>query len=507
MASQPPNDQQPGPSREAGGDPTDRFNERLSPDAQPTQPIAVPRSAAAPDPVADRDRLATLRRLSPTELAVLRHRCSGATTAQIATHLGIPQADARAHVGNLLDKLGITYGREGTSLSRLTAYCPLVSQLGASAGNSGEPLRPPAGQLSQRAVELTDADDLALVSQQGGPPPPPAGGTTGDGGQRWIIGGVLAFVLVAALLALLFFWDDDDDGDDTAADEQATEQAATATALAVVEPTATVEEATETPEPEPEPTATDEPATETPEPDEEEEKETEVAATETAEAEPEPTETEVAATETPAATEPTATATPDKPSPTPTEPKPEPTPDDSQLAYEADWSSGNDGWNLSAGWAIENGNLVTSGDASPLLSPFEPQSPNYAVEIEMIVTNLNTCDERAGVFARITEAANQPDDGLVGYAGTACDDEWHIDAVLEDDLESLASGDRTLTSGSHTYRIEVAGEQIRFYIDDAFVGSATDDRWTEAGGTGIFVEGTVDVTISAFRVFTLPNNP
>jgi cell division septation protein DedD len=352
-----------------------------------------------------------------------------------------------------------------------------------------------------------DAQPTQPIATPPGTPPP----GDNDGRQRWIIGGVLAFVLAAALLALLLFREDDDNGDDTEAEEQATEEVATETAMAAVEPTATVVELTATPEPEP--TETEVQATEAPEPDEEEE--TEVAATETAEAKPEPTETEIAPTETAEAAKPTATKTPEKaeptqepkptgePKPTATEEEPEPTPDDSDLAYEADWSSGSNGWNLTGGWAIENGQLTTTGNAAPLLAPFEPQRANYAVEMTMTITGLNGCDERVGVFARVTQSGKVP----VGYAANVCDDEWHIDAVLADDRDSLANGDRPLESGSHDYRIEVAGERIRLYIDDEFIGAAADNRWNEAGRAGIYVDGDVQVTVSAFRVFLLTENP
>ncbi|HEX5165585.1 MAG TPA: hypothetical protein VFV93_09330 [Thermomicrobiales bacterium] len=360
----------------------------------------------------------------------------------------------------------------------------------------------PAGEDIAPDAQPTQPLATPPSTPPGAPPP-----SDNDGRQRWIIGGVLAFVLVAALLALLLFRDDDD-GDDTEAEEQATEEVATETAMAAIEPTATVVEPTATSEPEP--TETEVQATETPEPDDEE---TEVAATETAEAEPEPTETKTAPTETAEAAEPTATKTPEEakpteePKPTATEEEPEPTPDDSDLAYEADWSTGNNGWVLTSGWAIENGNLVTSGNAAPLTAPFESQRADYAVEMTMTVTDLDDCDARVGVFARVTDAAGPSGTVHVGYPASVCDDAWHIDSVLADDRDSLASGDRPLASGSHDYRIEVAGERIRLYIDDEFVGAATDNRWTEAGRGGIYVDGDAQVQISAFRIFLLSDTP
>lgn len=487
------------PPHPSSGNGQDRPDAAATPDSQPTQPVPVSHAKLPTETPGDAERLSLLRSLSATELAILRHRCAGATTSQIAAQLGLSHDDARAHVGNVLDKLGVTHGRAGTSLSRLAAFCPLLSQVDATAGSGAQLAVPPTGRPSRRAAELTDADDAALLSQHGGAPPP-----GDDGRQRWIIGGVLAFVLIAALVALLMFIDDENGDDVNDADITPTTEEATATAVAVIPATATTEAPTATPEPEP--TATDVPATETPEPVDEEG--TAVAATETAAAQPEPTATDVPPTETPTPVAPTATATVATPEPTPTVPAPTPPPAAGTLAYEADWSTGDDGWDLTDGWAIQGGNLVTtSAAAEPLLSPFDVQQADYAVEIEMVITNLNNCDERAGVFARITEGSTPAGAVLVGYAGSVCDDEWHIESVLEDDRESLADGARPLATGSHVYRLEVAGQRIRLFIDNTFVGEATDDRWDETGGAGIYIDGDLNISVTAFRVYTLTGQP
>lgn len=495
------------PDPDAGDDRLDRTdtNDAVPSDAQPTRALPTTPSAAAsaptPNPMGEGERMAVLRRLSATELAVLRLRCSGATTLQISHQLGIPHADAQAHAGNLLDKLGVTYGREGTSLSRLSSFCPLTGQLGASAGSGGIPVEPPVGLPSQRAEELTFADDEALRMQQGGPPAGPPVPPAGDGGQRWIIGGILALALVAGLVALLFLLTGDDDGDDdTTAELEATAESATYTAGAGVEPTEPGEELTATAEPEP--TEAEDTPTETPEP---EPTATEVEATETPE--PEATATEVEPTQTP---EPTVTPTPTptktataESEPTATSAPAPPGPSDGALAYEADWSDDSDGWNLTEGWTINGGELVADGaSADPLLAPFQPGQANYAVEVEMAVTGINNCNKLVGVFARITEEPGDDDD-LMGFAGNVCANEWRIDAVEADDLDTIESGERNMATGQHVYRLEVSGERIRLFIDNAFVGEANDGRFAGAGGVGIFLEGDADITVRSFKVFTI----
>src|SRR5690606_27659356 len=134
--------------------------------------------------------------------------------------------------------------------------------------------------------------------------------------------------------------------------------------------------------------------------------------------------------------------------------------------FAADWSEGPGEWELTAGWTVEDGMLIGEGDdADPILAPFEPDEPDYAVEVVMTVENVDDCDQPIGLFVRVTPQG-QGDDGeyLGGYVGAVCEDEWRISFVDEDqdDLEVLASGDfeLDLEDQPHTYRIEVVGDVI-----------------------------------------------
>jgi DNA-binding CsgD family transcriptional regulator len=470
-----------------------------TPDAQATQPIAYPPRPATPpvssagEPVDTAAQLELLRRLTPSELTILRLRCSGTTTQEISGALGITPAAASAHLGNIYDKLGITYGADSTASGRLLPFCSALNQPGAPVvppvvSFNRDP-NAPAEQPSQRAVQLVAADEAALLAQQPATTPPPSGNKSRSG---WVAGGILAGVILLALIVFAIAsrnnGDDDDDnqGAATATTGQATGAASTATTAG--EPTA---EATATTAEEP--TATEEPPTATTEP--------------TATEEPPTATTEPTATEEPptATTEPTATKEP--PTAT-TEPTPvvTPQPAPGDVAYQSDWANGPGDWQLTDGWTDQGGQLVADGaTAAPLLAPFTPAGPNYAVEVQLTLANVSGCDTLAGPFARVTQQSNIGGTFPAGYMGNVCAQGWRIDATNKnsDNRDTLASGAFTLDNQPHTYRLEVNGTQIRLFIDGTFAGEATDDRWSDGGQVGIYLNGNIQVTVASFKVYTL----
>lgn len=251
-----------------------------------------------------------------------------------------------------------------------------------------------------------------------------------------------------------------------------------------------------------------------------------VAQSPSAEATATPAPTE-APTETPV---PEATATPEpshtpEPSPTP-EPThaPEPTatleptaaveptavpgppPTEGSLAYQADWSAGAGDWQLPEGWTIDNGALVTnSAVPHPVAAPYQPTTPNYAVEATIAVTGGNlTCDQTAGVFARAVQVVPEGQNGFpVAMLGSFCPERWEVSIVAD------ATGARTIAAqgpfapgtAEHTYRLEVSGSDYRLYIDGVFAGQGSDNRFGEPGKAGLYVPGGVQVRVTSFKVF------
>lgn len=347
-----------------------------------------------------------------------------------------------------------------------------------------QPVRYEAPPVPPRRTPVVGEPVAVVPGGSGRPPRPPDRGISGG----WIAGGVLAFAVIVGLVALILLTrDDDDDANATATIGQATE-----VATATPEPAATPSEPTSTVAPE-EPSATPEPPTATPEP-------TVTPEPPTATPEPEPTPTEESQPTATPEPEPTATVIPSEPA--------TPVPTEGELVYEADWSGGENDWLLAEGWAALDGTLIADGNvAAPLLSPFQPESADYAVEAELSLLDVDQCATVAGVFARVTEQSNVNETFPAGYIGNVCATDWLIEAVNEnnDNRDTLARGEFTLDDQPHVYRLEVEGDQIRMFVDGEFVGEATDQRWTNAGGAGIYLDGALQVTVSAFRVYALPS--
>jgi DNA-binding CsgD family transcriptional regulator len=466
-----------------------------------------------------RQRIAMLQRLTGSEFQLLRHRCAGQTTGDIAAQLGLTAESVRTLLADVYDKLGVTWESQATSLDAVERFCPLLADpevvpLAASAAPD-DLTRPLPTRPSERALQLVDDDDAALLAGRAAAPtyprsqarpqpyaapapyPPmravrPAGRDSRQ--SALIVFGIIAVVLVTVLVVLLYrAASDDDDGnagaDATAQAADATSAALTAEAGANIPPTETPGEA---PTSTPESTATTEPATSTPEPPTPTAT-LEATATEAPTDTPEPTATQEAT----ATVEPTAAATATLPPPLP-----------GTLAYEADWSDGAGDWVLADGWSIEDGTLVgdgsTGGDNQP--APFDPTSPDYAIEADItIVAGDNGCPDGAGVFGRLVEESTAGIGFDAGYFGLVCADRWEIAATRELTAlkQVLEVGDFEPAATEHTYRLELAGETLRLFIDGVFTGETTNDRWTEPGLSGLYVSGDYQIVVTGFRVYAL----
>src|SRR6185312_7288171 len=101
-----------------------------------------------------------LQRLHPAELDMLRYRCAGRTSDEIAALMSIPDATARHLLADIYDKLGLTWQQETTSLAALNRFCPYVAQV-APEGAAATPFpvpQPLPPQPSLRAFQLVTED-------------------------------------------------------------------------------------------------------------------------------------------------------------------------------------------------------------------------------------------------------------------------------------------------------------------------------------------------------------
>ncbi len=142
------------------------------------------------------------------------------------------------------------------------------------------------------------------------------------------------------------------------------------------------------------------------------------------------------------------------------------------LLYQSDWSHGLDGWQGSAGWKVTHGMLqsdLSSGDI--LTSPYTPLVPNYAIEIRYQIVSIPVS---GGNFVVIADKAPQKDGytaGIMNLLAAGPRSQFanpQVDVYINpiDAMESnLQVSDYEPPPGEHTYRIEVQGPEVQFYID------------------------------------------
>lgn len=187
------------------------------------------------------EQLELLNRLDDSELVVLNERWAGRTSSEIAGALGISQTAARYHLGNIYDKLEVTYVEGGTSLARIMDFYTVIDDPNAPTiprpdSLYQDELASPS-QPSGQSLELVQDDDDALIAQR---PVRAAGATDEPPPTRpiwiWVALGVAGILILALLLILLLGDEDDGDDEEEARSETATaftmELNTTATALA-----------------------------------------------------------------------------------------------------------------------------------------------------------------------------------------------------------------------------------------------------------------------------------
>jgi hypothetical protein len=184
---------------------------------------------------------------------------------------------------------------------------------------------------------------------------------------------------------------------------------------------------------------------------------------------------------------------------------PTPVPQAGDVLYEANESSGFQGWASTAGWSNLDTMLVNDGTNYDydqwIKAPFAPGTiRDYAVEAEIQVVQLGQGYPAFGIVVRAT------DDGAY-WAGQ--------NYGLGTRNIGIASSGNAARSGSfmqsagfdpgpdwHTYRVEVEGNSIRVLVDGSLLVSATDNSFLDGGQTGLYSFGT-QINVLSFRVIAL----
>ena len=153
------------------------------------------------------------------------------------------------------------------------------------------------------------------------------------------------------------------------------------------------------------------------------------------------------------------------------------------VLYQSDWSHGLDGWQASAGWKIVQGVLQSNlSDNNFITSPYMPTVPNYAIEVHFQIVNI---PQNGGYFTVSADRTQQKDGytvGILGFKGPGPRSQFanpevnsYIDPLNDMDSRPVLS-DYEPGSVWHTYRVEVQGPQVGFFIDGLRKSFATSSQ-------------------------------
>jgi hypothetical protein len=182
------------------------------------------------------------------------------------------------------------------------------------------------------------------------------------------------------------------------------------------------------------------------------------------------------------------------------------------LLYQADWSHGLANWQASSGWSVNVGYLQSESNGDHAISaPYLPTVSDYAVEVHIKILTLLS---DAGYFTIAADKATGKDGyqaGILGLRkpraqpfGAHPQCQVFIDPVASMEPGSVEAHDYEPGFIWHTYRIEVQGPLVSFFIDDQQVSSAASTQ------TSVLSNGPIRLTsmnaqleVSSFRVTAL----
>lgn len=180
------------------------------------------------------------------------------------------------------------------------------------------------------------------------------------------------------------------------------------------------------------------------------------------------------------------------------------------ILYQADWSHGFAGWQVTGGWKAMNGYLQSNGSNNiSITAPYRPTVPNYAVEVRLQVVSVV---QIGGFF--ILSADSMP--GRDGYDATVSSlltpglTSGSLAPKLSMAIDPLSSmedyqiHDYQAGSDWRTYRIEVRGPLATLLVDGARNSQALSDKTSYLSNGPIRLKcGLVILRVKDFRIIAL----
>lgn len=210
--------------------------------------------------------------------------------------------------------------------------------------------------------------------------------------------------------------------------------------------------------------------------------------------------------------QPTAHAPTATPQPSPTAPVTPSATAIPRLVYQADWSHGMGGWIATPGWTVSGGVLQSDlGSDRQLTSPFQPATPDYAVEFRLQIVSVSqvppnqydlSVDPTTGVdgftalYDHVTTNysmfANHPHEMI------------YINPMVDMDMNTFQPHDIELGTRVRTYRVEVRGPEATLLLDGRIASWARSTKTSRlAMGPIRFSCTGVEVRLSNFKVYAL----
>jgi hypothetical protein len=164
------------------------------------------------------------------------------------------------------------------------------------------------------------------------------------------------------------------------------------------------------------------------------------------------------------------------------------------VLYEiSDWSSGVSGWAAAGQWKTVGGMLVTDGSSDSFaVAPVDLTGyADYAVECEVQIVDPGT-DTDVVLMARMINGE--------GYWGGFANSSSRM--VVGYGLDDLGGAYFVLDGNWHKYRLEVRGNVVKLFLEQAEVARAVDNRALEPGTAGVYCAHG-QINIRSFRVLAL----
>ncbi len=153
------------------------------------------------------------------------------------------------------------------------------------------------------------------------------------------------------------------------------------------------------------------------------------------------------------------------------------------LLYQSDWSHGLDGWQASAGWKVTHGMLQSNSNSENVITlPYMPAVADYAIDVRFQIVSIPTSGGNVIVTADKTPGKDGYTAGIMnllapGPRSQFANPEVQVYISPIEAMESRPQvSDYDPSPMQHTYRIEVQGPLVQFFIDGLRKSSAVSSQ-------------------------------